>query len=145
MSYASRRALFPITLAFALASFVSACSPGSQQAGVAGTSGQADSAIGLDMTSGGFTITVENRTVHELVKVEVAINIANSGVPPALRGPYIAKVSRIETGSKRVLSLGEFAARGAAINLNVVRPKEVVVTASDFDGKKYEASLPWKP
>jgi len=144
MSYVRRRALVPITLVFALASFVSACSPGSQQAGVSGTSGQADSAIGLDMTSGGGTITVENRSGHQLVKVDVAINV-NQSAPPALRGPYIAKVSRLETGGNRVFSLGEFAAHGARINLNVVRPKEVVVTASDFDGKKYEASLPWKP
>ena len=57
-----------------------------------------------------------------------------------------AKVSRLATGGKRVLSLGEFATpRGARVNLNVVRPREVVVTASDIDGKKYEASLPWKP
>lgn len=143
MNYASRRALVPITLVFALASFVSACSPGSQGAGAVGTSGQADSAIGLDMTSGGFTITVENRAGRELVRVEVAINV-NPSAPPALRGPYIAKVSRLATGGKRVFELGEFAGRGARINLNVVRPKEVVVTASDADGKKYEASLPWK-
>lgn len=48
MSYASRRALVPITLVFALALFVSACSPGSQEARAVG-----DSEIGLDMTSGG--------------------------------------------------------------------------------------------
>ncbi len=140
MSYASRRALVPITLVFALALFVSACSPGSQEARAVG-----DSEIGLDMTSGGFTITVENRAGHQLIQVEVAINV-NPSAPPLLRGPYIAKVSRLATGGKRVLSLGEFATpRGARVNLNVVRPREVVVTASDIDGKKYEASLPWKP
>ena len=143
MSYASRRALVPITLIFALASFVSACSSGSQ-AGSAGTSGQADSAIGLDMTSGGFTITVENRAGHLLDRVQVVINI-NPSAPPALRGPFIAPPLRLETGGKRVFSLGEFTSHGARINLNVARPTEVVVTASDVDGKKYEARMPWKP
>src|SRR5258707_1320076 len=116
MSYASRRALVPITLVFAVASFISACS---QQGGAAGTGGQADSAIGLDMISGGGTITVENRVGHQLVKVEVAI-IVNQSAPPVLRGPYIAKVPRMETGSTRVFSLGEFEAHGARMNLNVV-------------------------
>ena len=142
MSYAIRRALVPITIVFALVSITSACSPGSQQ-GEAGTTGQADSAIGLDMTSGGGTITVENRVGHQLVKVEVAI-IVNQSAPPALRGPYIAKVPRMETGGTRVFSLGEFEAHGARVNLNVVRPREVAVTATDFDGKKYEVRLPWK-
>jgi hypothetical protein len=141
MSYVVRRALVPTTFAFVFAWIVSGCSStSSKTAGAMGTSGQTGSAaIGLDMTPGGFTITVENRAGHPLVDMKVAIN------PVSRSAPYTATVSRLETGSKRDFSLGEFTEHGARINLNVVRPKEVVVTASDSDGKRYEATLPWKP
>jgi hypothetical protein len=144
MSHASRRALVLAILAFAFASFVSACSSGSQGPNAVGTSGQADSAIGLEIASGASSITVENRAAFELIRVDVAINV-NRSAPPALRGPFIAKVSRMAAGEKRLFQLGEFAASGARINLNAVRPQEVVVTASDSDGKKYETRVAWKP
>ena len=70
--------------------------------------------------------------------MEVAIN------PVRRSAPYTVKVPRMETGSKRTFSIGEFTEHGARINFNLVRPKEVVVTASDFDGKKYEVRMPWK-
>lgn len=137
MNDAFRRALVPITLAFVLASTVSACSGASKGAAV-GTSGVDSAAIGLDMTPGGFLITVENKSGHPLTDMEIAIKPATGSAP------YTARVQRLETGSKRDFSLGEFTEHGARINLNIVRPKEIVVTASDFDGKKYEVSLPWK-
>ncbi len=144
MNEAIRRAIVPITLAFALALVASACSDPSES-GAVGTSGQLDdSAIGLDITSGLGTITVQNRTTYELVGMRVAINV-NQSAPPALRGPYITNSSRLAPGTTRVFSLGEFTANGARINLNSVRPREVVVTASGFEGKKHEVSLPWKP
>ena len=140
MSDTIRRALVPTILVFVLACIVSGCSgTSSKEAGAVGTSAQIDSTgIGLDMSPGGFTITVKNQAGHPLVDMEVAIN------PAAGSAPYIAKVPRLETGSKRDFSLGEFTEHGARINLNVVRPKEVVATATDFDGKKYAARLPWK-
>lgn len=139
MNEAIRRALVPITLVFVLASIVSGCSRTSKGAGAVGTSGQLGAAaIGLDMSPGGFIITVENKAGHPLVDMEVAIN------PVTRSAPYTVKVPRLETGSKRNFSFGEFTEHGARINLNVVRPKEVVVTASDLGGKKYEVSLPWK-
>ena len=55
----------------------------------------------------------------------------------------IATSSPTAHGGRRYLPF-EFTEHGARINLNVVRPKEIVVTANDFDGKKYEVSLPWK-
>ncbi len=71
--------------------------------------------------------------------MEVAIR------PSARSEPYPVSVPRLETGNKRSFSLGELTEHGARINLDVVRPKEIVVTASDFVGKKPEVSLPWKP
>ena len=32
----------------------------------------------------------------------------------------------------------------AVFNPNVVSPSEIVITASDLDGKKYEVKAPWK-
>src|SRR5882762_7749981 len=103
MNDALRRALVPITLAFVLASIVSACSGPSKEAEAVGTSGRLDSAlIGLDMSPGGFLITVENKSGHPLTDMEVAIN------PLGRSAPYTAQVQRLETGSKRDFSLGEF-------------------------------------
>ena len=140
MSYAIRRTLVPVTLVVVFAWIVSGCSgTSSQTVGAVGTSGQSGSAaIGLDMSPGGFTITVENRSGHPLVDMEVAIN------PVARLAPYTARIPRLETDGKRDFLLGEFREHGAPINLNLVRPKEVVVTASDLDGKKYEVRVPWK-
>ncbi len=139
MNEAIRRTLVPVTFAFALALTVAACSDPSTATGAVGTSGQLGAAaIGLDMSPGGFSITVENKSGHPLVDMQVAINPARGSAP------YVANVTRLETGSKRDFSITEFTEHGARINISVVRPKEVVVTASDFEGKKYEVKMPWK-
>ena len=140
MSYAVRRTLVPLTLVLVFAWILSGCSStSSQTVGAVGTSGQSSSAvIGLDMSPGGFSITVENRSGHPLVDIQVAIN------PVARLAPYTTRIPRLETEGKHDFLLGEFREHGAPLNLNLVRPKEVVVTASDFDGKKYEVSIPWK-
>jgi hypothetical protein len=90
------------------------------------------------MTPGGFDVTVENRGAQPLLELEVAI------IPARRSAPYTAGVARLESSSKRVFSIAEFTEHGARINVNVVKPKEVVATATDFSGKKYEARLPWK-
>lgn len=138
MSSPVRRAVAPMTVVLVLLWIVSGCSrTASEEAGPVGTSGQASSAIGVQITPP--FITVENRAEHPLVDMSVTI------MPVRRSAPYTVKIPRMETGDKRGLSLGDFKEpNGAPINLNLVSPKEVVVTASDFDGKKYEVRQPWK-
>ena len=137
MTYSIRRALVPATLGLVLASVVSACS--SSETGAVGTSGDGGStAIGLQMLSGAF-IVVENRAGHALLDLTVSIN------PIRKSEPYVVRIGRMETGGKRDLPVGSFTESGGApINLNFVRPKDVVATASDLDGKKYEVRMAWQ-
>jgi hypothetical protein len=125
MSYLVRRALVFITVVLVPAWIAPGCS--------APTSGE-PAVIGIQITPG--FITVENRTGRPLVGMDVTII-----VPPV---QYIARVPRMEASDMRVLSLGDFKGRDAGtINPNARRPREVVVTASDPDGMKYEVTVPW--
>ena len=127
MSHPVRRALVPITVVLVLGWIVSGCSGKSSE--------DSGATIGVQILSG--LITLENRAGHPLLDMNVAIKA----------GPlvYTAMIRRMEAGDKRDLSLSDFVGRDAGrINLNLVRPQEVVVTASDLDGKKYEVTRPWK-
>jgi len=126
MSYAVRRALVFIAVVLVPSWIVPGCS---------GATSEESAVIGIQITPG--FITVENRAGRPLVNMGVTIR-----VPPV---QYIANVGRMEAGDMRVLSLGDFKSRDAGrVNPNLRRPREVVVTASDPDGKKYEATVPWK-
>lgn len=126
MSYVVRRALVFIIVVLVPAWIVPGCSA---------TTSEEPTVIGIQITPG--FITIENRTGRPLVGMDITIR-----VPPV---QYIARVPRMEPSDMRVLSLGDFKSRDAGtINPNIRRPREVVVTASDPDGKKYEVTVPWK-
>ena len=129
MSYRIRRALVPIAVVLVVGWIVSGCSGAS-------SSGQAGSAaIGVQITSG--FITVENRTERPLVGANITIRAGTL--------QYTAQLPQLAPGDKRDLSLGNFRAPDASpINVNLRRPTEILVTASDVDGKKYELRMPWK-
>ncbi len=133
MSYGIRRSLVAITVVLVVGWLVSGCSGAPSDSGSAvGTSGQA---IGVQITSG--FITIENRTEHPLVDARIAIRAGSLF--------YTSQLPRLAPGDKRDLSLGDFRAPDASpINVNLRRPNEIVVTASDVDGKKYEVKVPWK-
>lgn len=136
---AIRRALYSLPFVVVAAVIASACSGSSAEDGAVGTGGSADSALGVNILGGGAFITIENRADQVLLDVVVTAN------PLGGRTPYTTTIRRLEVRSKRELSLGDLREpQGAPINPNLVKLKELVVTATDHDGKKYEVRLPWK-
>ena len=140
MRYAVRRALVLTTIVFVGGGIVPGCSGTSGESGVVGTPGPDGSpAIGVGVTSPFITVEVENRAGQALIEMKVTLKAG------ALL--YTASVPRIEPSEKRVLNLNEFKGTrdGAVMNLNFVTPREIIVTASDVNGKNYEVTAPWKP
>src|SRR5262245_25805404 len=97
---AFRRALVPLTGTVVLAAIVTACSGSSSESGAIATSGQDAASIGVQVAPGGF-ITVENRSGLPLIGMEVTAK------PLGGLSPYSFAISRMETGGKTNLSLGD--------------------------------------
>lgn len=140
MAYTVRRALVLFPVVVVLGCIAPGCSGASSEGGGAvGTSGPVETAaIAVQITSPFLTVEVENRTGRPLVDMRVTLK---AGVLM-----YVAAVPRLETSEKRVLSPSEFRGSrdGAVFNPSVVRPREILVAASDLDGKMYEVTVPWK-
>ncbi|HWW83436.1 MAG TPA: hypothetical protein VNZ26_07530 [Vicinamibacterales bacterium] len=127
-----RRWSFPIaalTLAGALGVTVIACSSDT-------VAKQADD-DSINVQTGSFSVTLENRTGVPLTDIKVAIMA--SGVP------YTHMISRMEVGEKSESSLADFSDRtGTTFNLRLAQPKSVIVTATDVVSKEYKVEVPWK-
>ena len=140
MAYTVRRALVLFPVVLVLDCIALGCSGSSSEGGGAvSTSGQIEpSAIAVQITSPFLTVEVENRAGRPLIDMRVSLKAG------ALM--YAATVPRLETSEKRVLSPSEFRGTrdGAVFNPSVVRPREILIVASDLDGKKYEVTVPWK-
>jgi hypothetical protein len=139
MAHTVRRALVLFAVVVVLGCIPPGCSGASSEGGAVGSSGQVETAaIAVQITSPFLTVEVENRTGRPLVDMRVTLK---AGVLM-----YAAAVPRLETSEKRVLSPSEFRGSrdGAVFNPSVVRPKEILIAASDLDGKKYEVTAPWK-
>ena len=137
MSYTIRRALVRFTVVLVIGWFVSGCSGAASEGGV-GTSGE-DGSPAVGVQSSAASVTVENRTQKPLVDVDVAIRAGS------LRYAYALSVPRLAPGETRDLSIGDFKLPdGSRLYLNVRRPNEILVTAVDIDGEKFEGSVPWR-
>jgi hypothetical protein len=137
MSPTIRRALVPITCVLVFGWLVSACSSSASNGGAVGTSGQGSPLIGVQ-TSSGF-VTLENNTGKPIVNATVSVRVGSQ------QYAYAPGIPRLSPGEKRNLSIGDFRARdGSRVYVNVRRPNEVLVAATDADGKTYEGSVPWK-
>jgi hypothetical protein len=137
MSNAIRRALIPLTVVLLFGWFVSGCSGAASEGGAVGTSGEGSPLIGVQ-TSSGF-VTIENNTGKPIVDTKISIRMGT------LQYPYMPGVPRLAPGEKRNLSIGDFRSRdGGQLYINLRRPNEVLVTATDVDGKTYEGRVPWQ-
>ena len=106
------------------------------EAGAVGSAGDSTTAIGVETSS--LFVTVENRAGQPLLDVKVALK-------PASGTLFTAFLSRLETGAKRDMSLADFRSNDqTTFSLRLQRPKQVIVTATDLVGKKYEVTVPWK-
>jgi hypothetical protein len=118
-----------LALAGALGAIVIACSSDTPTT-------QGDDAS-IDVQTGSFSVTLENKSGVPLIDLKVAI--LAGGVP------YTHLVSRMEVAEKSELPLTAFSDRtGTTFNLRVMRPKTVTVTAKDLVSKEYKVDVPWK-
>lgn len=131
------RALRPtLSGAVALAAtFAIACSPSSARGPAGGPPGQKQF---LSIQPSSIVMTVENREQQPLLDVRIAIR------PIGGQTEYTKLMSRLESGEKRNISLGEFNGRdGTPFSLRVVKPKEIAVTATGLTNEKFAMTVPW--
>ena len=102
-----------------------------------GTSGEAALVV---VTMSPMFVTLDNQAGMALRDVKVSI------VPVGRATVFSpAMIPRIETNSRRQISLGEFRGRdGTPLNMRVHRPLAVQVTAERVDGKAVQMEVPWK-
>jgi hypothetical protein len=97
---------------------------------------EANTLIGVETSS--LVLTIENKTGGPLIDLTVGIVAAGGNV-------FTALVSRLETSTKRELSLSEFSSRdGTTFSLRLARPRSVRVQAKDLTGKAYSVEVPWR-
>jgi hypothetical protein len=112
-----------------------ACSPSSARGPSGGPPGQKQF---LSIEPSSIVMTMENREQQPLLDVRIAIR------PVGGQTEYVKLVSRLESGEKRTVSLGEFNGRdGTPFSLRVVRPKEIAVTATGLTNEKFSMTVPW--
>lgn len=132
-----RRALAHTTSILVFGFLAAGCSGAASEGGAVGTSGEGSPLIGVQIASG--FVTVENNTGKPIVDTKVSIRVGS------LQYPYGLGVPRLAPGEKRNLSIGDFKSRdGSQLYLNLRRPNEILVTATDVDGKIYEGGVPWR-
>lgn len=95
----------------------------------------ADASIGIETSQ--MFVTLENRAGAPLLDLTTTIQ-----TPAA---PYTYLITRMEAGQKRDVPVSSFSSRdGTSLNLRLVRPRAVHVTAKDLTNKNYEAQVAWK-
>jgi len=95
----------------------------------------ADASIGIETSQ--MFVTLENRAGAPLLDLTTTIQ-----TPAA---PYTYLITRMEAGQKRDVPVSSFSSRdGTSLNLRLVRPRTVRVTAKDLTDKHYEAQVAWK-
>ncbi len=119
-----------------LAAACSVTNSAQRESGSVGSSGAAPAAIAVETTPS--FLTIENRAGLPLLDIKIDLQSA-SGMS------FSTSVPRLETGAKRDLPLGDLRGRdGTSFSPRWQRAKQVVVTATDLVGKKYELTTPWK-
>ena len=134
----SRRPL-NVAVALATAWLAVACTSavGQHEIGAVGSSGADAAAIAIDRTSSSY-LTIDNRAGLPLVDVKVVLTAAN-GLS------FSALIPRLESAAKRDLPFSDIRGNdGTSFNPRWHRPTQIAVTATDFVGKKYDLTIPWK-
>jgi hypothetical protein len=117
------------------ATFAIACSPSSARGPAGGPPGQKPF-MAIEPSS--IVMTVENREQQPLLDVRISIK------PVGGSTEFTKLFSRLESGEKRTVSLGEFNGRdGTPFSLRVVKPKEIAVTATGLTNEKFSMTVPW--
>jgi hypothetical protein len=142
MAHALRRASVAIVGVLSFGLVAAACSGGSSPSGApgaVGTAGPEAAFVDVQVTSA-LAITMTNRAAQPLFNVNVAIK------PVAGNALFSTTIPRMESGETRNLQAGNFRRPDGTPLSNVlafVRPKEIIVTAVDQEGRKREVTVPW--
>jgi hypothetical protein len=139
MSVSSWRRPLVTLVALAIGVLPTACSDALTrrgETGAIGSSGASPAAIGVEMSAS--YLTIENRAGLPLLNLTVIVK-STSGVS------FSKSIPRLEASAKRDLSLAEFRGNdGTTYSPQFHRAREVIVTATDLVGKKYDVTVPWK-
>lgn len=114
---------------------------GAMMTGLAGCGGQT-----AESTSTGL-IGIENTQLFVTITNKTGLALTNIRIEVVPAGPASFSVvhSRLETGEKRDFPVGDFRGRdGTPLNLRVSRPRTIIVTAKDLQGKDYKEEIAWK-
>jgi hypothetical protein len=114
-----------------------ACSPTSARGPAASSSSSQKAFMNIEPSS--IVMTVQNTEQQPLLDVRIAIH------PVGGSTEFVKLLSRMESGEKRTVSLGEFNGRdGTPFSLRVVRPKDISVTAIGVTNEKFAMTVPWR-
>jgi len=103
-----------------------------------GTGGDADTPIAVTASNTG--VTVENRTGRPLLDVRIMIDGGSPGLS------FIRIVPTIDTGATSESQPSDFRTDdGALLDLALVHPMRVAVTARDTVARTYSIAAPWAP
>jgi hypothetical protein len=84
-------------------------------------------------------LTVQNMAGLAMNDIEIQIH------PSGRLNIYSTGLARLENSDKREISLGSFKDReGALFNLRQSKPKSVVITAKELNGRTVQVEIPWK-
>ena len=84
-------------------------------------------------------VTIENKAGLPLTDVKIEV------IPYGGQTAFTASIYRLEGSEKRDFPLGRFNSRdGTPLNLRVVKPNVVRVTATDVSGKAHRAEVRWR-
>ena len=134
--HVSRGLVLSAAITFLAACSLAGCSSSTKaEAGAVGTAG-AGSAIGVAFTPS--YLTIENHSGVPLVEGEVTI------VPSGLMPPFHAPLPRVESNGKQDMLFNAFrGSDGTSFRRGVIRARRVRITATDFNGKKYQQEVPF--
>jgi hypothetical protein len=103
-----------------------------------GTGGDADTPIAIGASVNG--VTVENRTGRPLLDVRIMIDGGSPG------SSFIRTVPTIDTGATSESQPSDFRTDdGTLLDLALVHPTRVAVTARDTVARTYSVAAPWAP
>jgi len=132
----SRRPLIGVVLTAGWLTAACSSASGQRETDAIGSSGANSAVIAIERTSS--YLTIENRAGLPLVDVRLVLKAANGLT-------FSTVISRLEASAKRDIPFGELRSPdGTTFSPQWQRAREIAVTATDFVGKKYKLTVPWK-
>ncbi len=102
-----------------------------------GTATPVDSPVAIESSQ--FALTVRNEGGLPLTNVTIGIK------PGGTRPAYKTEIRRLANQQEVSIPFAEFRGiDGNPLNMQIVSPRTVNITATDLNGKEYDVQLPWE-